>query len=62
MVEISDVVRCRSESVGLMDDEFSFVVQPFDGAVIDGHPEVVEDVVFVATHHQAKSLIGARRE
>ena len=60
MVEISDVVCSRSESVGLMDDELGFVVQAFDGAVVDGHPEVVEDVVFVATHQPGE--VSYRRE
>ena len=51
MVEISDVVRCRAKPISLVDDELRFVVQPLDGAVVYRHPKVVEDIVFVATHH-----------
>ena len=56
MVEISDVVLCSPESIRLMDNEFGFVVESFNGAVVDGHLEVVEEVVLVS------SRIGARRE
>jgi hypothetical protein len=51
VVEISDVVLCGAKSIGLVDNELCLVVQSFDGAVVDGHAEVVEDVVFMATHH-----------
>ena len=43
MVEIADVVLRSAEAVGPVDNELRFVVQSFDGAVVDGHPEVVED-------------------
>ena len=36
MVEISDVVLCSPESIRLMDNEFGFVVESFNGAVVDG--------------------------
>ena len=48
MVEVADVVRRCPETVSLVDDEFGFVVESLDGTVVDGHPEVVEDVVLVA--------------
>ena len=54
MIEIPDVVLCSPESVCLMDDEFCFVIHPFNGAVVDGHPEVIENVAFVATHHPSE--------
>ena len=54
MVEVADVVRCRAESVRLVDDELGLVVQSLDGAVVDGHLEVVEDVVFMTAHHPGK--------
>lgn len=44
------MVRCRTESKRLVDDELPLVVQPLDGTVADGHLEVVEDVVLMATH------------
>ena len=51
MIEVSDVIPCRTESIRLVDDELRLVVQPLDGTVVDGHLEVVEDVVLMATHH-----------
>ena len=51
MVEIPDVGFRGSEPVRFVDDELRFVVQAFDRSVVDRHPEVVEDVIFVATHH-----------
>ena len=35
----------------LVGDQLRFVVQSFDGIVVDRHPEVIEDAVFVATQH-----------
>ena len=54
MVEISDVVLCSPESIRLMDNEFGFVVESFNGAVVDGHLEVVEEVVLVTTQHPSE--------
>jgi len=45
MLEISDVVYCGAESTRFVDDELRFVVQPFDGAVVDRHAEVIENSV-----------------
>ena len=58
VIEVPDVVPCRPESVGPVDDELGFVVQAFDSAVIDGHAEVVEDVAFVAAQHPGKVAQG----
>lgn len=54
MVEVSDVVRCRSESVRFVDDELRFVVQSFHGAVVNRHAEVVQDVIFVTAHQPSE--------
>ena len=34
----------------VLDDQLRLVVESFDGTVVDGHPEIVEDVVFMAPH------------
>ena len=54
MVEIPAVVRGGAESICIVDDQLRFVVQFFDGTVVDRHPEVVEDAVFVATHRPSR--------
>ncbi len=54
MVEIPDAVLCGTEPVRSVDDDLRFVVQPFYRSVVDRHPEVVEDVIFVATHHPSE--------
>ena len=46
MVEIPDVVLGSVASICLVDDKLRFVVQSFDGTVIDRHLEVVEDAAF----------------
>ena len=58
VIEVPDVVTCRPESVGPVDDELGFVVQAFDRAVIDGHAEVVKDVALVAAQHPGKVAQG----
>ena len=60
MVEIPDVGRGGTESIRLVDNQLRFVVQSFDGAVVDGHPEVVEDVVLMAANHPGE--LTQRRE
>jgi len=34
MVEVSDVVLCGAKSIGFMDDELGFVVQPVYGEFV----------------------------
>ncbi len=54
MVEITDVVFRSTESISLVDDQFGSVIQPFHGAIIDKHTEVVEDLLFVTSYHPGK--------
>jgi len=61
VIEGPNVVPCRPESVGPVDDEFGFVVQAFDRAVIDGHAEVVEDVAFVAALTSSEDRLSLHR-
>ena len=49
MVEIPDVTRCCAEYVSLMADQLGLVVEAFDGAIMHGRPEVVPQVLLVAT-------------
>ena len=51
MIEVPDVVLRRPESVGSVHGELGLVVQPFDGAVVDGHTEVVQDTALMASEH-----------
>ena len=51
VIEVADVIRCCPEAIGFMNDELGFVVQAFNGTVVDGHAEVVEDVLLVAAQH-----------
>ena len=51
VIEVADVIRCCPEAIGFMNDELRLVVQAFNGAVVDGHAEVVEDVLLVAAQH-----------
>ena len=51
VIEVADVIRCCPEAIGCMNDELGFVVQAFNGTVVDGHAEVVEDVLLVAAQH-----------
>ena len=41
VIEVADVIRCCPEAIGFMNDELGFVVQAFNGTVVDGHAEVV---------------------
>ena len=43
-----------------MNDELRLVIQAFDGAVVDGHPEVIEDVGFVPAEYPGK--VAHRRQ
>ena len=45
-----------------MNDELGFVVQAFNGTVVDGHAEVVEDVLLVAAQHPGEVSQRCRRE
>ena len=60
MVEIPDLVRRGAESIRFVNDRLRFVNQSIDGAVVDQHPEVVEDVIFVAPQHPGE--VAQRRE
>lgn len=51
VVEVSDAILCGAESIGSMGNEFGLVVQSFDGTVVDQRPKVIEDVLFMASHH-----------
>ena len=42
VVEVTDIVLCSAESIGLVTDHFRLVVEPFHGAVADGHAKVVQ--------------------
>ncbi len=55
MVEITDVVFRSTESISLVEDQPGSVIQPFHDAIIDRHTEVVEDLLFVSSHHPGKN-------
>jgi len=42
VVEVTDIVLCSAESIGLVADHFGLVVEPFHGAVADRHVKVVQ--------------------
>ena len=48
MVEISNVGRRGTKSIGFVDDEFGLVVQSLDRSVVDRHSKIVHDVVLVS--------------
>ena len=51
VVEVADIVLCGAESVGLVTNHLCLVVEPFYGAVVDGHGEVVQQALLVAAKH-----------
>ena len=56
MVEVTDVVRRCPEAIGSMNDELGFVVQSFDGAFVDGHAKVVEEILLMSAQHPGEVL------
>ena len=58
MVEIADEVVSGSESVSLVTDHLGFVVEPFDGAIVDGHMKPRQDVLLMAANHPGEFANG----
>lgn len=58
MVEIADKVVSGSVPVGLVADHLGLVVEPFDGAVGDGHMKPRQDVFLMAANHPGKLANG----
>ena len=61
VVQVPDIVLCSSESIGFMADDLGLVVEPFDGAIVDRHPEVVHQVALVAAQHPGELAHGRYR-
>ena len=51
MVKVADVVLCSPESVCLVADDLGLVVETLNGAIVDGHPEIVHQVLLMASQH-----------
>ena len=49
VIQVTDEIVGGSESVGAMDDDFSFVVQPFDESVINGLAKIIKYPLFMAS-------------
>jgi len=58
VVEVADKMVSCSKPVGLVADHLGFVVEPFNGAVIDGHVKPSQDVLFMASNHLGKLAHG----
>ena len=58
MVEVADEVVSGSESVSLVADHFSLVVESFHRAVGDGHVEPAQDVFLMAANHPGEFAHG----
>lgn len=43
-----------------MADDLGLVVEPFDGAIVDRHPEVVHQVALVAAQHPGELAHGLK--
>lgn len=54
MIQIPDITLCSPEAVGLVADDLRFVVQALHGAVVDGHPEIVHQIILMAPEHPGK--------
>ena len=54
MIEVSDIVRSRSEPVSLVNNDLGFVVESFHRAIVDGRVEIIEQVILSAPKHPGK--------
>ena len=56
VIKIQNVVLCRSETVGPVTDDLSFIVQSFDSTVRDRHVEIGEDAFLVPFQQESEVL------
>ena len=54
VVEVADKVVSCSKTVGLVTDYLGFVIEPLDSAVIDGHVEPRQNILFMTSDHPRK--------
>ena len=54
VVEVADKVVSCSKSVGLVTDHLGFIIETLDNAVVDGHVEPRQNILFMASNHPGK--------
>ncbi len=51
MIEVADVDFCCAKSIGLVADNLGLVIEALNRSVMDGHREVVHQIILVAAQH-----------
>ena len=54
MIEIQNVILCRSESICSMTNDFRFIIETLNRPIINWQMKIAEDVFLMASHKPGK--------